>query len=164
MASLTSRCLHPDPETTEYPVAASQFFYHNGVNAVFLNSSGHLELALTATATILGIAIVPKGRGAGTSDDYWKSSATAGADKIPVILATSGYKFLLPGNITATAAMRGGAWDLIAVNDGTATTLDLDTSTTDVFIVDDLGVNVVAGAAVTDVVARINPLKVQADT
>lgn len=164
MASLKYGCIHPHPETVEVPVAASQYFYHNGVNAVYLDTSGHATLALTATATLYGIAIVPKGRGAGTSDDYWKSSATAGKDKIAVIPATAGHKFMLPGNITATAAMKGGAWDLIAVNDGTATTVDLDTSSTDVFIVDDLATNVVAGAGIADVIARINPAKIQADT
>lgn len=164
MASLKYGCIHPSPETVEVPVAASQFFYHNGVNAVYLDTSGHATLALTATATLYGIAIVPKGRGAGSSDDYWKSSATAGKDKIAVIPATGGYKFMLPGNITATAAMKGGVWDLIAVNDGTATTVDLDTSSTDVFIVDDIASNVVAGAGTADVIARINPAKIQADT
>lgn len=164
MASLKYGCIHPSPVTVEVPVAASQFFYHNGVNAVHLDTSGHATLSLTATATLYGIAIVPKGRGAGTSDDYWKSSATAGKDKIAVIPATAGHKFMLPGNITATAAMKGGAWDLIAVNDGTATTVDLDTSSTDVFIVDDLATNVVAGAGIADVIARINPAKIQADT
>lgn len=164
MASLKYGCIHPSPETVEVPVAASQFFYHNGVNAVYLDTSGHATLALTATATLYGIAIVPKGRGAGTSDDYWKSSATAGKDKIAVIPATAGHKFMLPGNITATAAMKGGAWDLISVNDGTATTVDLDTSSTDVFIMDDLASNVVAGAGASDVIVRINPAKIQADT
>ena len=58
--------------------------------------------------------------------------------------------------------MRGNACDLIAVNDGTATTVDVGTSSTDVFIIDDIGT--VAGGAVTDVVFHINPLKYQADT
>lgn len=164
MASLKYGCIHPAPETVEVPVAASQYFYHNGVNAVYLDSSGNATLALTATATLYGIAIVPKGRGAGASDDYWLSSSTAGKDKIAVIPATAGHKFCLPGNITATAAMKGGAWDLISVNDGTATTVDLDTSSTDVFIVDDIASNIVAGAASTAVIARINPAKIQADT
>ena|SRR3990170_1214695 len=163
MASLKYGCLHPSPKTTEYPVAASQYFRHNGVNAVYLDSSGHVTLALTATTTLLGIAIVPKGRGAGASDDYWLSSSTAGKDKVPVVLAKDGYEFLLPGNLTVTAAMTGGAWDLIAVNDGTATYVDLDTSTTDVFIVLKLGTDIQAVAGIADCVAIINPAKIQAD-
>jgi len=164
MASLKYGCLHPTPTTKEYPVAASQFFYHNGVNAVYLDSSGHLLLALTATATILGIAIVPKGRGAGISDLYWKSSATAGKDKIPVIAVGEGYTFLFPAETTITAAMKGNACNLIAVNDGTATTINTALSTTDIFIIQDLGTNVKADAVATDAVVKINPAKVQADT
>lgn len=164
MASIKYGCLHPHPETIELPVAASQYFYHNGVNAVYLDSNGLVTLALTATSTIYGIAVVPKGRGAGSSDNYWLSSATAGKDKIPVIPATAGLSFLLPADDTVTAAMRGNACDLIAVNDGTATTVDVGTSSTDVFIIQDLGTNVKADASATDVVVKINPAKVQADT
>jgi hypothetical protein len=164
MASIKYGCLHPHPETIELPVAASQYFYHNGVNAVYLDSNGLVTLALTATATIYGIAVVPKGRGAGSSDNYWLSSATAGKDKIPVIPATAGLSFLLPADDTVTASMRGNACDLIAVNDGTATTVDVGTSSTDVFIIQDLGTNVKADASATDVVVKVNPAKVQADT
>ena len=164
MASLIYGCLDPSPKTKEYPVAASQYFYHEGFNACYLDSSGHVTGALTATATLFGYAVVPKGRGAGTSDDYWLSSATAGADKIPVISAMDGYSFLAPGIITVTAAMTGGAWDIVAVNDGAATYVDFDTSSTDVVICVDLGVNVKAGAPITSGVVKFNPAKIQADT
>lgn len=164
MASLKYGCLDPSPKTTEYPVAASQYFYHNGFPAVYLDASGHVTTALTATATLFGYAVVPGGRGAGASDDYWLSSATAGADKIPVILASDGYRFLAPGIITCTDAMLGGAWDIIAVNDGTLTHVDLDTSSTDVVIAVKKGVDVKADAAATDVVVIFNPAKIQADT
>jgi hypothetical protein len=164
MAHLKYGCLHPAPKTKEYPVAASQYFRHDGVNAVYLDGSGHVTLALTATATLLGIAIVPKGRGAGSSDNYWLSSATAGKDKIPVIAVDGGYEFLAKADDTVTAAMKGNACDLIAVNDGTATTVDVGTSSTDVFLIQDLGTNVKADASATDVVVKINPAKVQADT
>ena len=164
MAHTRFGCLHPAPRTHEYPVAASQYFYHAGFNAVYLDTSGRVTGALTATTTLLGYAIVPKGRGAGSSDDYWLSSSTAGKDKIPVILAADGYQFLAPGIITATVAMLGGAWDMVAVNDGTATYVDLDTSSTDIVIAVDLGVNVKADAAVTDIVVIFNPAKIQADT
>lgn len=154
-------CITSSPTIKEYPVAASQYFRHAGVNAVYLDGSGHVTLAITATATLIGIAIVPVGKGAGTSNDYWLSSATAGSDKIQVVTSSSA-KFLAPADDTVTAAMRGNACDLIAVNDGTATTVDVGTSSTDVFIIDDIGT--VAGGAVTDVVFHINPLKYQADT
>lgn len=164
MASLKHRCIEPGGvKTVELPVAASQYFRHNGVNAVYLDSNGRVTLALTATATLYGIAVVPAGRGAGSSDDYWLSSSTAGADKIAVIPATENARFCLPSDDTVTAAMRGNSCDLIAVNDGTATQVDVGTSSTKVFIIDDLATNVVAGAAATDVIVRINPAKIQAD-
>jgi len=164
MASLKYGCLHPAPKTKEYPVAASQYFFHNGVNAVFLDG-GVIKQALTATATLLGFAVVPKGRGAGTSDNYWLSSATAGADKIAVIDALDGYEFLLPADDTVTAAMRGAACDMIAVNDGTATLVDVGTSARDVFIITELGtIRKGSDAVATDVVVKFNPAKRQADT
>ncbi len=166
MASLKYGCLHPAPKTKMLPVAASQFFYHQGVNAVYLDGSGNVTLALTATATIYGIAIVPKGAGAGTDLAVWKSSATAGFDKIPVIRWEDAlqYDFLFPADDTVTEAMKGNACDLIAVNDGTATLVDVGTSSTDIFLIQDLGTNVKADAVATDVVVKINPAKVQADT
>lgn len=165
MSSLKYGCLDPAPKTKEYPVAASQYFQHNGFTPVYLDSSGHLTGALTATATLWGIAIIPKGRGnaTNTSDSYWLSSATAGEDKLPVVLAKDGYQFLAPGIITCTAAMLGGAWDIVGVNSASTHYVDLDTSSTDVVIAVDLGTNVKADAVATDVVVIINPAKIQAD-
>jgi len=162
MASLKYGCLKLNVPTVEVGVAASQYFYHNGVNAVYLDASGHATLALTATGTLYGIAIVPNGMGAGASSLYWKSSATAGADKIHVIPVSEQATFLLPADDTVTEAMKGNACDLIAVNDGTATTVDVGTSSTDVFLIVDLGTAL--GAGTTDVVVKLNPAKVQADT
>ncbi len=164
MASLKYGCIESGGvQTVEYPVAASQYFYHNGVNAVYLDSSGNVTLALTATATLLGVAVVPTGRGAGTSDNYWKSSATAGADKIAVIPAVSHARFLCPADDTVTASMKGNTCDLISVNDGTATQVDVGTSSTKVFIIEDLATNLKSTASATDVIVRINPAKIQAD-
>ena len=164
MASLKYGCLHPAPKTTELPVAASQYFYHDGINLVDLDGNGNVTLLLTADTSVYGFAIVPKGRGAGTSDNYWLSSATAAADKIQVIKADEGYEFLLPADDTVTAAMRGNACDIVATNDGTATTVDVGTSSTDVLIIQDLGTNRVASASATDVVVKFNPNEIQRDT
>ena len=161
MASIKYGCLDPSPKTQEYPVAATQYFYHEGVNAVMLDTNGRLRLMLTADETIFGIAIAPKGRGAGSSDLYWLSSATAGVDKIPVILAKDRYSFLLPADDTVTAAMKGNACDVIAVNDGTATTVDVGTGSQDVFIIQDLGTNVSESASATDVVVKMNLVNIQ---
>lgn len=164
MAHLRYGPLNPGCKTVMMPVAASQFFRHDGPNAVYLDSSGHVTLALTATATLWGVAIVPAGRGAGTSDDYWKSSATAGYDKIPVVPISENEYFLCKSDGTPTASQAGNACDLIAVNDGTATTVDIGTSSTDVFLIVGRGVDFKKDAATADVVIQLNPAKRQADT
>lgn len=152
----------------ERSVAASQYFRHDGVNLVYLDDSGHVTLALTATATIYGRAIVPGGRGAGASDAYWLSSATAGADKVTVIPISASERFLVRaggtavGDTTVTAAMVGNACDIVAVNDGTATWADVDTSSTDVLLIKGVGTDY--GGSSTDVLVAINPSKIQADT
>jgi len=167
MASIKYGCITPNVVGREYPVAASQFFRHDGVNAVYLDGSGHVLLAVSATATLKGVAIVPKGRGAGSSDNYWKSNATAAVDSVFVITDPDA-EYLLPAGYTTiadttiTAALAGNACDLIAVNDGTATFVDADTSTTDVFLIQAAGSKY--GGATTDIVVKINPAKVQADT
>lgn len=147
------------------PVAASQFFRHDGINLVYLDSNGRVTLALTATATLFGIAQVPTGMGAGTSADYWKSSATAGADSIAVypFALNPNLAMLLPSDATVTAAMRGNSCDIIAVNDGTATQVDVGTSSTKVLIILGLGTDYKQNAAITDVVVTVNPAKIQAD-
>jgi len=147
------------------PVAASQYFYHEGINLVYLDSNGRVTLALTATATLYGWAKAPAGKGAGSSDAYWLSSSTAGADKIPVYPFSMNpqMKLLLPADATVTEAMRGNSCDIIAVNDGTATQVDVGTSSTKVLIIDDLGTNYSVNAAATDVIVGVNLAKIQAD-
>jgi len=164
MAHLRYGCIYPVPETVEYPVAASQYFRHDAPNFVYLDSNGRVTLALAATATIFGYAIVPKGRGAGTSDDYWLSSATAGADKIGVIPATANYSFLCLADDTPTASQAGNCCDLDAINDGTAYYVNIGTSSTDVLIIQGRGVDFKADAGANDVVVKINPTKIQVDT
>jgi len=151
-------------KTVEYPVAASQYFRHDGPNFVYLDGSGHVTLALAATATLFGYAIIPKGTGAGTSNDYWLSSATAGADKVAVIPATQDVSYLCLADDTPTAAQAGDNCDLDAVNDGTAYYVDIGTSTTDVLIIQGRGVDFKADAGANDVVVKIDPLKIQSDT
>lgn len=163
MGSIIFGCLSSNVEEKEYPVAASQYFYHEGVNFVYLDG-GYVTLALTATATLLGHAHVPAGRGAGTSDAYWLSAAVAGQDKI-VVTTDPAAKYLLPCGAAQTPAITDNdlLCDIIAVNDGTATTVDIDTSTTDVLkIVDYNGAKY--GGPAKSVVVRINPLKFQGDT
>ena len=164
MASVKYGCLDPDPKTKMYPVAASQYFYHEGCNAVIVDDDGNIRQLLTLDETIFGVAIVPAGRGAGASDSYWLSSATAGADKIPVVMAISGYTFLFPSDATITESMKGNACDIVAVNDGTATYVAPGTGTEDVFTIEDLGINVSAKASATDIVVKLNLNNLQSDT
>ena len=151
-------CMHPSPKTTEYPVAASQYFAHTGPNLVYLDGSGYLTKALTATATIFGVAIVPTGRGnpTNTSDVYWMSSATAAEDKIPVIKVDSGYSFLMLADDTPTASQAGNACDLTAVNDANLDYVNIGTSSTDIFIIQGRGVDFDNRAGDNDVVVKIN--------
>jgi hypothetical protein len=121
-----------------------------------------VTLAISNTATLYGIAIVPGGRGAGASDNYWLSSATAGKDEIPVIPVSENALFLCPADATPTIAQMGDACDLIAANNGTATTVNVGTSSTDVFLIKDIGS--AHGGPAASVVVQINPAKVQADT
>jgi hypothetical protein len=164
MASSKYGCITPGAHSQMLPVAASQYFYHNGVNAVHLDSSGLVTLSLTATATLYGIAIVPAGMGAGSSNSYWKSSAAAGADQIAVIPVSEQARFLIPTDATITRATHAGnAYDLVAVNDGSATYLTASFSTTNVFIIDAPGTDIDA-AYTTDAIIKLNPATVQADT
>lgn len=165
MASLKYRCLEPGGvRTIMKPVAASQKFYHNGAQFVYLDGNGHVTVAVTATTALYGYAIVPNGRGAGSSDDYWQSSATAGADKIAVIPVSEGARFLCPADDTVTVAMQGNACDIaLTTADGSQQVVDVGTSTTDVLLIDGIGTDV-AGGSTTDVIVKMNPAKVQADT
>jgi hypothetical protein len=155
-------CITGVHRSTEYPVAASQKFLRSGGAFVYLNSSGHVTLALTATATLFGYAVVPLGYvSAGTDTNVWESSATAGADKIPVITGL-GNEFLIGADDTVTVAMAGNACDLVGVNDGTAQVADVGTSSTDVLIITRRGLDV--GGTATQAVVKLNPAKVQSDT
>ncbi len=162
MASVKYGCITPSVETKEYAVAASQYFYHDGSSFVYLDGSGNVTLGLSATTTLIGYAIVPKGKGAGTSNSYWLSSATTGADKIAVITDPKA-RYLVPSTATVTAGMKGDTADLGGVNDGTQQYIRAGTQTLDVLIIEDVGTSITGGAA-TDGVVKINPTKFQADT
>lgn len=158
MAHMRYGCLSPNPKTIMYPVAASQYFRHDYPHFVFLDGSGHVELAVTATATIFGcVAAVPKGQGSGSSDDYWLSSATAGADELPIILTDEHESYLFLADDTPTASQAGDECDLLVDNDGTAGYIDIGTSSTDVCIIQGRGVDFKADAGTNDVVVKINP-------
>jgi len=144
-------------KTHMMPVAASQYFEHNGVNFVDLDSSGHVTRLETADGSIFGFAIVPGGRGntTNTSDSYWLSSATAAADEIPIVLLEEHEAFLLPADATPTQAQVGDCCDITAANSATASLVAIGTSSTDVLIIQDLGSR--HGGPDASVVVRMNP-------
>ena len=162
MASLKYRCLTPNVEVEEHPVAASQKFFHEGGAFCYLDGSGHVVRAVTATTTLYGWVLVPQGRGAGTSDAYWQSSATAGKDKVMVVVDEDA-RFLVPLDDDITIANVGNALDvaLPATNDGTVQQLDVGTTTNDVARIVGLGTSL-KGGAVSDAIVKI--VTWQADT
>jgi|GEM_PF-2291549 len=161
MGSINYRCITPKPRILEVPVAASQKFYHEGASFVVLDNNGQARVALTADGTIYGMAEVPAGRGAGTDDTYWLSSATAGKDKIAVIVDDDA-RYLVPSVSAIAQSDVGNAYDLIGVNDGTQQKLDPAHTATKVLVVDGLGTSINGGVS-TDAIVKINPVKFQAD-
>lgn len=155
-------CITGIPRSKMYPVAASQFINRTTGAFIYMDGSGHVTTAITATQKLFGYVGCPAGRGAGTSDDYWKSSATAGADELPVIRLSRELEFLMPADDTPTIAQVGDACDLVSVNDGTAQQIDVGTSTNDVFLIQDIGTK--AGGSTTDVIVKMNPAEIQIDT
>ncbi|MDQ3022754.1 MAG: hypothetical protein M3R36_19645 [Bacteroidota bacterium] len=159
-------CITGSHKSKEYPVAASQLFNRSAGGAfVIMNASGHIQLALSATATIFGFAIVPLGLaqvpGSSTSA-IWQSSATAGADRLPVITNKDAL-FLLKASVAPTQSQLGDAVDLIGVNDGTVQQINPAAGATDVVIINALGSDTQYGGVSTDVVVKMNPAKLQAD-
>lgn len=164
-ASFLYGCVKPGARGRTYPVAASQYFHFNGGAFVYLDASGHVLLALTATTTLFGYAIASQSNvGAGAAgSSYWKSSATAGADKI-FVYTDFDAEFLVPADASPADSDAGNACDLLGVNDGTVQQADIGTSTTDVLIIVKKGPDVNASAPAASVVVRINPAKRQSDT
>ena len=165
MAHMNYGCMHPNPKTTEYPVVASQYFAHDGPNLVYIDASGFLTKALTATVAILGVAVIPKGRGnpTNTSDVYWMSSATDGQDRVPVIKVDGDYNFLMKADATPTAALAGDVCDILAVNDANLDYADIGEDSYDVLIIQGRGVDFDNRAGTNDVVVKLNPILRQGD-
>ena len=155
-------CITGVPRSKMYPVAASQYINRSTGAFIYMDGSGHVTTALTASQKLFGYVGCPAGHGAGTSDSYWKSSATAGADKIPVIRLSRDLEFLMPADEAPTASQVGDACDLLSVNNGTAQQIDVGTSTNNVFLIQNVGTT--AGGSTTDVIVKMNPAELQIDT
>lgn len=150
-----------------YPVAASQIFNFLGGWLVYANSSGHMTLALTATAKLFGYGIAPKSATFGSTANtagYWTSSATAGADKILVFpfCFNPGMVFVMPttasGGLCVQARV-GECCDIVGVNDGTVQYATPGTISTKVLLFGGLLPNADTNAARF----AINPAMIQAD-
>jgi hypothetical protein len=123
-----------------YPVAALQYFNFSGGGLVYMDSSGHITLGLTATDKLWGYAEIPKGASYESNQTYWLSSSTAGLSKILVypFCANPGLLFKMPTILASTstglcvAARVGELCDIVAVNDGTRQYAVPGTSSTDV--------------------------------
>lgn len=100
----------------EYPVAASQYFQRRGGHLVTM-IDGAVTLSASKTALrgdgLLGWATVPKDSVATTG--YWKSSATAKADKVFVITDLDAvYEMPYDGHTASlTASLIGRGCDLV---------------------------------------------------
>ena len=70
-----------DGKGREYPVAADQYFHRRGGKFVKL-VSGRVTLCASADTQIMGWAVTPKDD---EGKNAWKSSSTAGKDKVFVI-------------------------------------------------------------------------------
>lgn len=151
------------PRPLYLPVEASQKFHEQG-NAFVTSTAGtgHLGLSLTADTTIFGWLLTgfsPRApEVSGSLGSYvFTTSSTAGTRYLVKPLDPSEV-FYVKADAVFAEAMRGDACDLIGVNDGTAQTADVGTSTTDVLRILD-GV-----VGVADVLVAVNPSKLDATT
>jgi hypothetical protein len=142
------------------PFAASQQFHELGCAFTYADASGHQALALTATATLFGWALL------GFSPQAPEVSGTHGARKFTTSstaatkydckpLTGSEYIWGI-GDASFSESDRGNACDLIGVNDGTQQKIDIGTSSTDVLRI--------IGGDGTAILVAVNPSKLQADT
>lgn len=78
----------------EYPVRATQYFGRLGGKFCTLQTNtGHVAAAAAIASELFGWAVVPKDT---AGKNAWKSSGTAGADKVFVIIPTQNDRFEMP--------------------------------------------------------------------
>lgn len=162
MASLKYRCLTPNVQVEEQPVAASMKFAHEGAAFCYLDGSGHVTVCAVGANEIYGWVLVPQGTGAGSTDTYWQSNAVAGVDKVMVIVDRKA-RFFVPLDAAITQANVGNALDIATPpsNNGAVQTMDVGTTGDDVARIVGLG-TAVKGGATTDAIVKV--FTWQADT
>ena len=160
MASLKYRCLTPNVQVEEHLVAASQKFAHESASFCYLDGSGLVTVAVTATTTIYGWVIVPKGMGAGSTASYWQSNSS-GTSKVQVIVDRRA-RFLVGLDDAITIANLGDALDIVLTTaNGSVQLLDVGTTSNDVARIVGLGTSL-KGGTTTDAIVKI--FTWQADT
>ena len=83
MAEIKYRHVEGPGKGREYKVAADQYFGRRGGKFVYLaDSTGHVTAANANASQLFGWAVTPKDT---SGKNAWKSSSTAGADKVYVI-------------------------------------------------------------------------------
>lgn len=161
MASLNYRCLTPNVAVEEHLVKADEMFFHEGAHFVIINDDGDARVCINNDASIYGWALVPQGRGAGSSDAYWKANS-AGTSKIMVIVDEDA-RFLVPVDDTVDITNVGDAMDFIkpGTSDGSIQQMDLGETNQDVVRITGIGTKI-KGGTTTDAIVKI--FTWQADT
>lgn len=147
------------------PIAASQKIHPNGGKVVYLDTSGHVTIAVSATNKIYGWAELPNSLKVGSTDasnGYWTSSSTAAADSCFVITDVTAV-FEMPcytGTSFADARVGETCDILLASADGTRQYAQPGTTTTDVLIVR----GGPPSGATTSILISLNDDEMQRDT
>lgn len=147
----------------ELPVAASQLVKPDSGMFVYLDSSGHVTLLLTATAYVYGWAFFPTSLIVGGTDDsngYYTSNAVAGTDKVIVCNSLDAI-YRVPCTATlAVDARVGECADVAATNNGAGQTVTPGTNSQDVLLV----VGIPEDGDTSSILVKLNPNEMQRDT
>lgn len=152
--------------TIMFPVTDAQMFHPNGAAFVFLDANGKVSIAITATTSLFGWALVPRSlKGTDQSNGFWTSltAASTGVSYVPVIVAAMNPKVAYRVPCTAASAVLarlGECSDLVGVNDGTVQYATPGTTDTDVL----LNVALPEDGDTNSIIVTFNPNTIQRDT
>lgn len=154
--------------TIMFPVTDAQMFHPNGAAFVFLDANGKVSIAITATASLFGWALVPRSlKGTDLTNGFWTSlsSGTTGVSYVPVIVAAMNPKvaYRVPTTAAgglAVAARLGECSDLVGVNDGTVQYATPGTISTAVL----LNVALPEDGDTNSIIVTFNPNTIQRDS
>ena len=145
-------------------IAATQHFHPQGGRMCYLDATGFVVGALTATGALFGWAEIGTSLKPGStaaSNGYWSSSSVANTDKCYVINdLTAVFEMPCASGTTYADARDGELCDIVGVNDGTIQTANPGTNVQDVLIVAG-GPNT---SATNSIMVKINFEELQTDT